>query len=195
MSMKWWPFRRRRTIESKAQSIADGLVTELVYKAGNGCATTLAEAGYTTDPAGRVQLGVEILIVYLCMLDLLAFSKLGPEKRSSLMDHVYAVVYSDLSATSFNDLLTTGIENTLNTVGYLEAKGNVRLSEYSAYQEWIRKDGPPNGTLFWEAAKIIAQEVYKSGNKASCVVPLSLLMSHSLLNRLDASRVNEALDE
>jgi len=175
-----WIFGSQRKLKKKAHVLSDGLVEEIVVRQATALSEDLVKMGYPIHPSHKVVLGMELLLVYFYCVDSIAFDALGAKRRATLMDALFAAVLAELIGRSFEH------------AAWFQKAYNRRLHQYAQCGGFAaRHDEPVEGTVIWEAASNISQELL--GDRTACA-PISIMVGDSVLRLLKKQMVAEFLN-
>jgi hypothetical protein len=113
---------------------------------------------------------LELVAFSLHLADRIAFNAVGPQKRSRFMDALIGSVSSNLAQSILTDTSSEARQRFQR--GFL-ALHQERTNFYSPLQVPAGGETPVKGTLFWEAAKGVAN-AYFPGDTASATLILSI---------------------
>jgi hypothetical protein len=112
---------------------------------------------------------LELMAFSLHLADRIAFNVVGPEKRSRFMDALLISVSFNLAQSIPTD---TSSEARQRFQGQFVTLYNDRTGLYAPLRLHDGEGGPLAGTLFWEAAKVVADEHFP--NDVSARLGLSI---------------------
>jgi hypothetical protein len=113
---------------------------------------------------------LELMALSLHLADRIAFNAVGPEKRSRFMDALLGSVSSNLGQSILTD---TSSETRQRFQRHFLTLYDERIGSYAPLQVSSDGEASVKGTLFWEAAKGVAN-IYFPNDEAAATLILSV---------------------